>query len=151
PLLQASRSVRLSVRQSLTLTHEQPRRTPTTRATRLAAPTLRMRLGRSIRRCLLAAPNPMSAATRTTTTPPAIRGSSHHSARTAFIIAWWYPQFDSLLNSRGGAAAAASLGVNLVAGGVKNVTSSTGYLVDKTADQIVKKVVNYYNRQGWSS
>jgi len=41
--------------------------------------------------------------------------------------------------------------VNLVAGGVKNVTSSTGYLVDKTADQIVKKVVNYYNRQGWSS
>jgi hypothetical protein len=51
----------------------------------------------------------------------------------------------------GGAAAAASLGVNLAAGGIKNVTSSTGYLVDKTTDQIVQQVVNYYNRQGWSS
>jgi hypothetical protein len=51
----------------------------------------------------------------------------------------------------GGAAAAASLGVNLAAGGVKNVTSSTGYLVDKTTDQIVQQLVNYYNRQGWSS
>lgn len=51
----------------------------------------------------------------------------------------------------GGAAAAASLGVNLAAGGVKNVTSSTGYLVDKTTDQIVQQVVNYYNRQGWNS
>lgn len=49
----------------------------------------------------------------------------------------------------GGAAAAASLGVNLAAGGVKNYTSSTGYLVDKTTDQIVEQVVNYYNRQGW--
>jgi Domain of unknown function (DUF4410) len=51
----------------------------------------------------------------------------------------------------GGAAAAASLGVNIAAGGVKNVTSSTGYLVDKTTDQIVQQVVNYYNRQGWQS
>jgi hypothetical protein len=51
----------------------------------------------------------------------------------------------------GGAAAAATLGVNLAAGGVKNVTSSTGYLVGKTSDQIVQQVVNYYNRQGWSS
>jgi Domain of unknown function (DUF4410) len=51
----------------------------------------------------------------------------------------------------GGATAAASLGVNLAAGGVKNVTSSTGYLVDKTTDQIVQQVVNYYNRQGWNS
>lgn len=51
----------------------------------------------------------------------------------------------------GGATAAASLGVNLAAGGVKNFTSSTGYLVDKTTDQIVQQVVNYYNRQGWSS
>ena len=51
----------------------------------------------------------------------------------------------------GGAAAAASIGVNIAAGGVKNVTSSTGYLVDKTTDQIVQQVVNYYNRQGWSS
>jgi hypothetical protein len=51
----------------------------------------------------------------------------------------------------GGAAAAASLGVNLAAGGVKNVTSSTGYLVDKTTNQIVQQLVNYYNRQEWSS
>jgi hypothetical protein len=51
----------------------------------------------------------------------------------------------------GGAAAAASLGVNIAAGGVKNVTSSTGYLVDKTTDQIVQQLVNYYNRQGWQS
>jgi hypothetical protein len=51
----------------------------------------------------------------------------------------------------GGATAAASLGVNLAAGGVKNITSSTGYLVDKTTDQIVQQIVNYYNRQGWPS
>jgi hypothetical protein len=51
----------------------------------------------------------------------------------------------------GGAVAAASIGVNIAAGGVKNVTSSTGYLVDKTTDQIVQQMVNYYNRQGWSS
>ena len=49
----------------------------------------------------------------------------------------------------GGAAAAATLGVNLAAGGVKNYTSSTGYLVDKTTDQIVELIVSYYNRQGW--
>ena len=49
----------------------------------------------------------------------------------------------------GGATAAASLGVNLAAGGVKNYTSSTGYLVDKTTGQIVQQVENYYNRQGW--
>lgn len=49
----------------------------------------------------------------------------------------------------GGATAAASLGVNLAAGGVKTYTSATGYLVDKTADQIVDLVANYYNRQGW--
>ncbi len=50
----------------------------------------------------------------------------------------------------GGTAAAVSLGVNVAAGGVKNVTSSTGYLVDKTSDQIVQQMTNYYNRQGWS-
>jgi hypothetical protein len=51
----------------------------------------------------------------------------------------------------GGATAAASLGVNLAAGGVKNYTSSTGYLVDKTTDQIVNLVMAYYNRHGWQS
>ena len=50
----------------------------------------------------------------------------------------------------GGAAAAASLAVNVAAGGVKSYTSSTGYLVDKTTDQIVQLLVNYYNRQGWT-
>jgi hypothetical protein len=49
----------------------------------------------------------------------------------------------------GGATAAASLGVNLAAGGVKTYTSSTGFLADKTTDQIVDLVANYYNRQGW--
>lgn len=51
----------------------------------------------------------------------------------------------------GGAVAAASIGVNIAAAGVKNVTSATGYLVNKTSDQIVQQMVNYYNRQGWSS
>jgi Domain of unknown function (DUF4410) len=51
----------------------------------------------------------------------------------------------------GGAAAAASLGANVAAGGVKSYTSSTGFLVDKTTDQIVELVVAYYNRQGWLS
>lgn len=49
----------------------------------------------------------------------------------------------------GGAAAAASLGANVAAGGIKSYTSSTGYLVDKTTDQIVEEVINYYNGQGW--
>ncbi|MGA9474650.1 MAG: DUF4410 domain-containing protein [Terriglobales bacterium] len=43
----------------------------------------------------------------------------------------------------GGATAAASLGVNLAAGGVKTYTSSTGYLADKTTNQIVDLVGNY--------
>jgi hypothetical protein len=51
----------------------------------------------------------------------------------------------------GGATAAASLAVNVAAGGIKSYTSSTAYLVDKTSDQIVQLVVNYYNRQGWTS
>lgn len=51
----------------------------------------------------------------------------------------------------GGATAAASLAVNLAAGGVKSYTSSTGFLVDKTTDQVVQMLINYYNRQGWSS
>lgn len=49
----------------------------------------------------------------------------------------------------GGATAAATLGVNLAAGGVKNVTSSTGYLADKTSAQIVDQVNGYYAKQGW--
>ena len=49
----------------------------------------------------------------------------------------------------GGATAAASLAVNVAAGGVKNITSSTGYLADKTTTQIVDQVSAYYSKQGW--
>lgn len=51
----------------------------------------------------------------------------------------------------GGAAAAASIGVNVAAGGVKNVTSSTGFLADKTITQIVDQISAYYSKQGWGS
>lgn len=51
----------------------------------------------------------------------------------------------------GGAAAAASLGVNLASSGVKNVTSSTGYLADKTSKQIVDQLNNYMSQHGWSA
>jgi len=51
----------------------------------------------------------------------------------------------------GGATAAASLAVNVAAGGVKNVTSSTGFLADKTAKQIVDQVSGYYAKQGWGA
>ncbi len=51
----------------------------------------------------------------------------------------------------GGAAAAASLGVNVAATGVKNVTSSTGFLADQTAKQIVDQVSEYYAAQGWGA
>lgn len=49
----------------------------------------------------------------------------------------------------GGATAAATLGVNLAAGGVKSVTSSTGFLAEKTTTQIVDQVSAYYAQQGW--
>lgn len=49
----------------------------------------------------------------------------------------------------GGATAAASLGVNLAAGGVKNFTSSTGFLADKTAKQVGDQISSYYANQGW--
>jgi hypothetical protein len=49
----------------------------------------------------------------------------------------------------GGATAAASLGVNVAAGGVKNFTSSTGFLADKTATQITDQISSYYAQQGW--
>ena len=49
----------------------------------------------------------------------------------------------------GGATAAATLGVNVAAGGVKNFTSSTGFLADKTATQISDQVSSYYAQQGW--
>lgn len=50
----------------------------------------------------------------------------------------------------GGAAAAASLGVNVAAGGVKSITSSTSYLADQSAKQIVDQTNNYISQQGWN-
>src|SRR5579875_948932 len=50
----------------------------------------------------------------------------------------------------GGAAAAASLGANLAAGGVKSVTSSTSYLADQSAKQIVDQANAYFLQQGWN-
>jgi hypothetical protein len=50
----------------------------------------------------------------------------------------------------GGAAAAASLGVNVAAGGVKSVTSSTAYLTDQSAKQIVSQANSYFSQQGWN-
>ena len=51
----------------------------------------------------------------------------------------------------GGAAAAATLGIGVASSGVKSVTSSTGYLVDQSAKQIVSQANNYFSQQGWSS
>ncbi len=51
----------------------------------------------------------------------------------------------------GGAAAATTLAVNVAAGGVKNVTSSTGFLADQTAKQIVDQVSGYYAALGWGA
>ncbi|MGO9056805.1 MAG: DUF4410 domain-containing protein [Candidatus Binataceae bacterium] len=50
----------------------------------------------------------------------------------------------------GGAAAAASIGVNVAATGVKNVTSSTAYLTDQSAKQVVSQTNNYFSQQGWN-
>jgi hypothetical protein len=49
----------------------------------------------------------------------------------------------------GGASTAASMGANAAAGGVKNFTSSTGFLAEKTATQITDQVSRYYAQQGW--
>jgi len=50
----------------------------------------------------------------------------------------------------GGAAAAATIGVNVAATGVKNVTSSTAYLTDQSAKQVVSQANNYFSQQDWS-
>ncbi len=50
----------------------------------------------------------------------------------------------------GGAAAAASLGVNVAAGGVKSITSSTSYLAEQSAKQVVDQTNNYLSQQGWN-
>jgi hypothetical protein len=50
----------------------------------------------------------------------------------------------------GGAAAAATLGIGVASSGVKSVTSSTGYLVDQSAKQIVSQANSYFSQQGWN-
>jgi Domain of unknown function (DUF4410) len=50
----------------------------------------------------------------------------------------------------GGAAAAATIGVNVAATGVKNITSSTAYLTQQSAKQIVDQTNSYLSQQGWS-
>jgi Domain of unknown function (DUF4410) len=50
----------------------------------------------------------------------------------------------------GGSAAAVSLGVNVASSGVKAHRSSLGYLADKTAEETVNSITQYYAQQGWS-
>jgi hypothetical protein len=50
----------------------------------------------------------------------------------------------------GGSAAAASAGVNIAGAGVKAHRSSLGFFADKTADETVKSLTQYYAQQGWS-
>jgi hypothetical protein len=49
-----------------------------------------------------------------------------------------------------GAGAAATVGANAAAGGVKSVTSSTGFLADKTATQVVAQLTSYFAQNGWA-
>jgi hypothetical protein len=50
----------------------------------------------------------------------------------------------------GGSAAAATLGANAAMGVVKAHRSSTGFLGDKTAEQIAAALENYFVQQGWA-
>jgi hypothetical protein len=50
-----------------------------------------------------------------------------------------------------GGSAAVIIGANAVMGGAKTYTSSTSYLADKTADQVVQTLTQYYTQQGWTS
>jgi hypothetical protein len=49
----------------------------------------------------------------------------------------------------GGAAAAASLGMNLAAGGAKTLTSSTTVMAQRSAKQTVAYMSQYFATQGW--
>jgi hypothetical protein len=49
-----------------------------------------------------------------------------------------------------GASTAATVGANVAAGGIKTVTSSTGYLTQQSAEQIVDRSNNYFVQQGWN-
>jgi len=49
----------------------------------------------------------------------------------------------------GGSAAVATMGANVAMGGVKTYRSSSGFLGDETADQIVQELEKYFSQQGW--
>jgi hypothetical protein len=51
----------------------------------------------------------------------------------------------------GGTAAVASTAANVAVGGVKAYTSSTGYMVDETAKQMVDQITQFYSAQGWAA
>jgi hypothetical protein len=51
----------------------------------------------------------------------------------------------------GGTAAIASAGINVAAAGVKTHRSSLGFLTDKSANEIVERITEYYSQQGWAS
>jgi hypothetical protein len=48
-----------------------------------------------------------------------------------------------------GATTAATIGVNVAAGGIKTITSSTGYLTQQSAKQVVDQSNNYFLQRGW--
>jgi hypothetical protein len=50
-----------------------------------------------------------------------------------------------------GGSTAAVVGTNAAMGGAKTYASSTAFLADKTADQIVQTLTQYYAQQGWAS
>jgi hypothetical protein len=50
-----------------------------------------------------------------------------------------------------GGSAAVIVGANAAIGGAKTYSSATGYLADKTADQIVQTLTQYYAQQGWTT
>ncbi|HTW88076.1 MAG TPA: DUF4410 domain-containing protein [Candidatus Binataceae bacterium] len=49
-----------------------------------------------------------------------------------------------------GGSAAVIVGANAAMSGAKSYTSATGYLADKTAEQIVQTITQYYAQQGWT-
>ena len=50
-----------------------------------------------------------------------------------------------------GGSAAVIGGANAALGGAKTYTSATRYLAEKTSDQIVKSIIQYYSQQGWGA
>lgn len=50
-----------------------------------------------------------------------------------------------------GGSAAVIVGANAAVGGAKSYTSSTGYLADKTASQIVDSITTYFAQHGWAT